>query len=244
MRIEYDQIAEEYARHRRVHPGVLQDLLAATRPQADFSLLEVGCGTGNYIIALQQAAGCAAWGIDPSAQMLDRARQRSSSVRFQLGQAEKLDFPTASLDLVFSVDVIHHVGDRLAYFKDALRALRPGGRLCTVTDSAEIIRKRRPLTAYFPESAEVELKRYPPVEELKRLMSESGFSGLQEKEVAFPYSLSDLQAYRDKAFSSLHLIAPEAFSRGIQRMEEDLCQAPIPCVSYYYLLWGVKPIEG
>jgi hypothetical protein len=52
--------------------------------------------------------------------------------------------------------------------------------------------------------------------------------------------LSDIQAYRDKAFSALLLISEAAFQRGIERMEQDLSTGPIPCVSRYLLLWGTK----
>jgi hypothetical protein len=60
--------------------------------------------------------------------------------------------------------------------------------------------------------------------------------------VEFPYLLTDIQAYHDKAFSSLHLIAEEAFERGIERLERDLGTGPIPCVSRYLLLWGTKQL--
>src|SRR3712207_7697189 len=44
---------------------------------------------------------------------------------FRSGRAEGLPVPDASFDLVYSVDVIHHVGDRPAAFREAARVLRP-----------------------------------------------------------------------------------------------------------------------
>ena len=96
-------------------------------------MLEVGCGTGNYIVALEEVCGCLCWGDDPSEQMLVRAQERSTRVRFRLGGAEALGFLPGFFDLVFSVDVIHHVSDRLRHFREVWRVLKPGGRLCTVT---------------------------------------------------------------------------------------------------------------
>jgi ubiquinone/menaquinone biosynthesis C-methylase UbiE len=69
-------------------------------------VLEVGCGTGNYIVALESLVGYSCWGIDQSEQMLFKARERSGKISFQLGKAERLDFPQDFFDLVFSVDVI------------------------------------------------------------------------------------------------------------------------------------------
>ena len=235
---DYDQLAAEYARHRQVHPGVLQNLCGAAHKS--HNVLEVGCGTGNYIAALHAQVGCACWGIDPSDEMLAQARARAPDVRFSLGRAEHLDYPDASFDLIYSVDVIHHVQDRPAYIQEAHRALATGGRICTVTDSEWIIRHREPLATYFPETVQAELARYPRMAHLRELYHQAGFVQIGEHVVEFRTTLTDIQAYRDKAYSSLHLIPEDAFQRGIARMERDLSSGPIPYVSRYTLLWGDK----
>lgn len=234
--LDYDQLAAEYARHRRVHPGVFQALAEVAAPED--RVLEVGCGTGNYVIALQERLGCACKGIDPSRKMLSQARARSEIIDFRQGYAEQLSFEPHSFDLVFSVDVIHHVGDRQAYLNEAYRVLAPRGRLCTATDSAWIIRHRQPLSTYFPETVEPELARYPRIAELRAQMAQAGFDGITEHTVACSYRLYDIQIYRDKAFSALHLISDEAFRRGIERMEHDLRDGQIECTPRYTLLWG------
>jgi ubiquinone/menaquinone biosynthesis C-methylase UbiE len=240
MKIDYNTLVQEYARHRQIHPAVLKDLMQIGNLNNASQVLDVGCGTGNYTIALEEAIGCSCSGIDPSEQMLAKASERTQSVRFKLGRAEQLDYPTVSFDLVFSVDVIHHVEDRLAYFREAYRVLKEGGKVCTVTDSEEIIRHRQPLSVYFPETIPIELQRYPPISDLQAMMVDTGFGNLQDTLAEFTDALTDSQRYRDKAFSSLHLIANEAFERGLRRMEQDLRIGPIPWVSRYLLLWGTK----
>jgi ubiquinone/menaquinone biosynthesis C-methylase UbiE len=238
MKIDYDVLAREYAQHRQVQPEVLKHLIQTGNLTRASQVLEVGCGTGNYTIALLETAGCSCWGIDPSEQMLAIANKRSPGAHFILGRAEQLDYPAEFFDLVFSVDVIHHVGDRSSYFREACRLLKKGGKVCTVTDSTETIRHRQPLSVYFPETIEVDLHRYPGISDLCALMVAAGFSDLQETVAEFAYPLADIQVYRDRAFSCLHLIPTGAFERGIQRMEQDLRVGPIPCVSRYLLLWG------
>jgi ubiquinone/menaquinone biosynthesis C-methylase UbiE len=234
--IDYDQLAAEYARHRQVHPGVLGSLYRAVHSAS--RVLEVGCGTGNYIVALESLVGCSCWGIDPSAEMLSVAQERSAAIHFHLGWAERLDLSSNAFDLVFSVDVIHHLDDPRAYVREAHRVLAPGRVICTVTDSEWIIRHRQPLTAYFPETIESELARYPRIADLCGYLERAGFDEITERTVECPYQLTDIQAYRDKAYSALHLISEGDFQRGIARMERDLRAGPIPCVSRYTLLWG------
>ena len=218
MKVDYNFLAKEYARHRHVHPQVLAGLIETGQLDATSQVLDVGCGTGNYTLALAEALGCSCWGIEPSEHMLARAQARAPSIHFKFGQAERLDYPAEFFDLVFSVDVIHHVSDRPAYFRESYRVLRKGGRVCTVTDSETIIRQRQPLSVYFPETVEVDLQRYPRIADLRKMMAEAGFTSLHETSAEFAYSLTDIQSYQDRAFSCLHLIPAPAFERGIRQM--------------------------
>lgn len=238
--IDYDRLAADYARHRTIHPEVFCSLIATAPVTARSQVLEIGCGTGSYIAAMQSQTGAACWGIDPSAQMLSHAQARAATVHFQQSSIQQADLPAASFDLIFSVDVIHHVTDQAAYFRQAIRFLKAGGRLCTVTDSEAIIRQRQPLATYFPETVEADLARYPRIEELQRLMAAAGFTDVTLEQVEFAYPLASIQSFRDRAFSVLHLISDAAFQRGLARLEADFAAGRISCMSRYALLWGSK----
>lgn len=238
--VDFNGWAREYARNRRVNPVVLTNLLEIGALSGDSRILEVGCGTGNYIFALQSALGCSCWGCDPSEKMLAEAACRTDGVIFGTGIAERLDFPDNHFDLAFSVDVIHHVNDHSAYFQEVFRVLRPGGRICTATDSEWIIRHRTPMAKYFPGSIPIELQRYPRTELLQALMKKSGFKEIHEVPTEFPYELAELGTYQDKAFSILHLIPESAYQNGLAAMKRDLASGPLQCVSYYALIWGNK----
>jgi SAM-dependent methyltransferase len=236
--LDYDLGAAAYARHRHVHPEVLRELLASGLFTSESHALDVGCGTGNYAAALTDATACRISGIEPSARMLERARDAAPWQSLVQGSAENFPFPAASFDVVMSTDVIHHVHDRPSYFREAARVLRAGGKIVTVTDSHDDIYRRRPLTSHFPETVAIELRRYPSAEQLLEEMADAGFTDARLVAVSREYDLLDIQPYRDRAFSSLQLIDEEAFQCGLRRLERDLESGPVRCVSLYTMIWG------
>lgn len=237
---DYEAAATAYARNRAVHPGVVADLVRVAGVDTTSRVLDVGCGTGNYARALQEATGCAISGIEPSDQMRQRAEPVVTWTALVAGSAEVLPFQDHAFDLVYSTDVIHHVGDRVAFFAEASRILAPGGMIATVTDSRQDIARRRPLSNYFPETVDVELQRYPAMETLRVEMADAGFTAIHETHVELEYPLTDIRGYRERAYSSLHFIPDDALARGLVRMEQDLLAGPISALSLYTLVWGTN----
>jgi len=239
--VNYDALARDYAQHRRAVPEVIDALIQGGSLSGSSRVLELGCGTGNYIRAIQDTVGCACWGIDRSGEMLGHARAHASNVAFSIGDATQLGFADESFDSVYSVDVIHHVDAKDRFYLEAYRALRPGGRLCTMTHSEELIRKSMILSRYFPESIDAYLALNPRITKLRKWMREAGFGGLSEDTITSPFEIADSDFYSAKAFSSLHAISQDAFERGLADLERDLSIGPISGVLKQTALWGGKP---
>jgi ubiquinone/menaquinone biosynthesis C-methylase UbiE len=105
---------------------------ARVGPQDD--LLEIGCGVGR--IGRELAPHCHSWtGTDRSANMLGYAAKRLQdlgNIRLQVLQGTALDeIADNSVDVVYCTNVIPHLDemDCWLYVQDALRVLRPGGRI-------------------------------------------------------------------------------------------------------------------
>jgi ubiquinone/menaquinone biosynthesis C-methylase UbiE len=190
-RQDFNLFADEYAQYRKIDPPVLEDLIATSKLNKNSILLEVGCGTGNYITEIAARTQATCYGLDPAEKMLAQARSspKANGIQWFSGYARHLGFPDETFDLVYTVDVSHHILHRLTYFQEAMRVLKPGGKVCTVTDSEWIISHREPLATYFPETISVNLVRYPTVAELLACKQKAGFTHITEKMAEYPYFL-------------------------------------------------------
>jgi phosphatidylethanolamine/phosphatidyl-N-methylethanolamine N-methyltransferase len=97
------------------------------------SVLEVGVGTG--ISLPQYASNTRIFGIDISAAMLRKAKTRVAELGLKnveglaVMDAEKLDFPDGSFDVVMAQYVVTAVANPEATLDEFARVLRPGGEI-------------------------------------------------------------------------------------------------------------------
>jgi ubiquinone/menaquinone biosynthesis C-methylase UbiE len=124
--ISYDERCIAYARDRFVH-------IAGTDGWPYGEALEVGCGTGFFLLNLAQAGVLAKGHVtDISPGMVEVAQQNAAALGLavdgRVADAETLPYEDASFDLVVGHAVLHHVPDVEQALGEVLRVLRPGGR--------------------------------------------------------------------------------------------------------------------
>jgi len=99
-------------------------------------VLEVGVGTGIALDAYPPYAHVVA--IDPSADMLERAKKRVAEngwghIELKQGDALNLDYPDNSFDYVTSFHVLTVVPDPYRMLSEMVRVCKPGGRIALTT---------------------------------------------------------------------------------------------------------------
>ncbi|MDQ6873725.1 MAG: class I SAM-dependent methyltransferase [Actinomycetota bacterium] len=194
--ISYDERCISYARDR------FAKIAGASRwPYGD--ALEIGCGTGFFLLNLMQA-GVARRGqvTDISPGMVQTAVRNAAGlgleVHGRLADAESIPYADDSFDLVVGHAVLHHIPDVELALREVLRVLRPGGRFVFAgepTRYGDVVARRLSRLTWW---ATTRVTRMPRLERWRRPQQE-----LDESSRA-----ADLEAVVD-----LHTFAPAALRR-------------------------------
>ena len=102
-------------------------------PLAGRDVLEVSCGRGGGASFVSRTFAPDRYlGVDLSEEnvRLARARAARTGLSFATGNAEQLELPAASFDVVVNVEASHLYDDRTRFFAEVARVLRPGGYFC------------------------------------------------------------------------------------------------------------------
>ena len=166
----FDHLARIESRHfwfrtRNKIIATLAEQITKNFPAA-YRVLEVGCGTGNVLRALQQACPRGTvTGMDLYAEGLRFARTRTSCPLVQ-GNLEQPGFGV-QFDLIGAFDVVEHLSDDTRVFRSIHSMLKPNGVLLLTVPA------HQSLWSYFDEVSH-HCRRYEPAD-LRHKLELSGY---------------------------------------------------------------------
>jgi arsenite methyltransferase len=152
--------------------------------RAGETVLDLGSGGGLdcFLAARKVGPQGRVIGVDMTPDMVSRARDNArtagiSNVEFRLGEIEHLPVADQTVDAILSNCVINLSPDKAAVFREAFRALRPGGRLA-ISDVVALrpvpLEIRRDLALYTGCLAGA-----ATIEDTSKLLEEAGFVDIQ-----------------------------------------------------------------
>ena len=184
--IRVETYGEDFGQTSWVSTEESHEIPELLRLSSSSTVLEIGCGSGGYAVALAKRLGCRVVGfeIDASgvktATALAEKEDVSDIVEFAQHDASKqLPYEDGSFDGIFSTDVMCHVPGRKEVLTNTYEMLKPGGRF-VFSDalviggvvSNEEIATRSSIGMYF----------FSPPGVNEQLIKESGFTLVEARD--------------------------------------------------------------
>jgi len=202
MEVKYDKIGTGYNLTRKADKYLTAQLLHHLKPVKGGKYLDIGCGTGNYTNELQKK-GFQFIGIDPSIEMLEKAKLKNNKIDWRIGSAENIGLPQNFVNGIIGSLTIHHWTNLNSGFTELHKVLKPNGRMVIFTATPEQM-KGYWLNHYFPKMLAASIIQMPTFEKVKKAMKDSGFEILQTEKYFIKPDLEDKFLYCGKQNPELY----------------------------------------
>ena len=233
---EFSRIASEYDKGRRGEDLGLwgNETRRLANLEEEDLVLDLGCGTGLYTVAIGRESDGLMCGMDPAVGMLGQAREKSRDVHWFNGIGEWLPVREGLLDCVFSSQVWHHIQDKQGTADECGRVLKVDGTVVIRTIGHRQLHDKV-IFKYFPEIKQNQLDVYPSDEEFTAYFKNAGFSDVEFHEYTeerYQTVEEFIEIATKKLWSMFRPITEEGLRRGV----EDLCR--------YYDESGGAPVRN
>ncbi len=121
--------------------GLVKRARVVTRYRSGGRLLDVGCGTGEFLDWMQRQPNWRVEGVETSTRIAGVARDRYGLSVFT-GQLEQAAFPEKTFDTITMWDVLEHLHDPSASLKEVHRVLNDSGTLILRVPNADSLERK------------------------------------------------------------------------------------------------------
>lgn len=116
--------------------GILRRL-KAIRPEGE--LLDIGCGTGQFLVEAKRAGRWTVTGLEPHEPAAAHAR-RAAECSVHNAALDDVSWESGSFDIITMFGVLEHLHDPRGVLQHVLRLLRPGGVLAVYVPNFHYLR--------------------------------------------------------------------------------------------------------
>ena len=198
----------------------LQKLEIKRKPR----ILDVGCGAGHHTFFLENSFDGETIGLDPSIGMLKQIKKKGTEIKLLLACGENIPLVNNVLNLVFMSYVLHQSKEKERLISEAYRVLKRNGHIAILTSSHGQLRSDF-VHQYFPRILEINLKRFPPLDEIKGMLTKAGFKGVNFSEISIKQKVLSkeiIERIKGKYMSVFKLLSEEDFQSGLKTFERNI----------------------
>ena len=149
-KIDYSQHYRKFHADTPEHIDTMADyygyMLGSHLPAAKtIRILDIGCGMGYAMIALERSGFTNVSGVEVSSEQADSCRAKNLDVEVTNNTVEYLDRAQGTYDVILALDVVEHipVTEQLTFVGAIQKALTPGGIfICTVPNASSTLAAR------------------------------------------------------------------------------------------------------
>ena len=200
---KYDTIGTNYNQTRKADKYLTERLVHYLQPQNGNTYLDIGCGTGNYTLAISLNGGSFI-GVEPSAKMLNKAKEKSDKIKWLQGNTENIPLADNSIEGIMATLTLHHWDDIHKGLKELKRVLKPHGKVVIFTSTPEQM-KGYWLNHYFPKMLHDSITQMPSYEWIEEGLIKAGFKNINTEIYVVKEDLQDLFLYAGKNRPELYL---------------------------------------
>lgn len=142
--LRLEAYGEDIGQHSWVTAAELRADIGRLALRPSSRVLDLGCGPSGPLTFVVATVGCRGTGVELDQAALAVGRRRAAAMGIAAAVTsiagdlnEPLPFPDGSFDAAMSLDVVLHLRDRSAFYREAARVLRPGARLL-ITDAGVV----------------------------------------------------------------------------------------------------------